>query len=180
MLLREAGYDIDIKPADIDERLVQDETPRCYVSRLAASKAATVAAMVPGRVVIGADTIVLVDGVVFGKPVDRDDAAQMLRCLAGRFHSVLTGVAVMSDEMLLEGVEETRVKLSALDSERIGWYVGTGESDDKAGGYAVQGIGSRFIERLEGSYTNVVGLPISMVQNFLQRIGSDSPVSLIR
>ena len=173
--MRDAGYDIEVQPADVDESRRDDETGRAYVARLAVAKAAVVAARHSERVVIGADTVVVVDGVVLGKPVDRTDAAHMLEMLAGRTHTVLTGVAVTRDEILLEAVEATAVTLAALDPLRIAWYVNTGESDDKAGSYAVQGVGSRFVERINGSYTNVVGLPLALVDRFLRQIGANSP-----
>lgn len=173
-LLRDAGYDIEVQPADVDECRRDDETARAHVARLAAEKASVVAARHPGRVVIGADTVVVVDGIVLGKPVDRTDAARMLELLAGRTHTVLTGVAVTRDEILLEAVEATNVTLAALDPSRIAWYLNTGESDDKAGSYAAQGVGSRFIERINGSYTNVVGLPIALVDRFVRQFGANS------
>ena len=172
-LLREAGYDIDVLPADVDERRLDAETPRKYVSRLAASKASAVAPQADGRIVVAADTVVLIDGLVLGKPADRREAVSMLGRLSGRTHEVLTGVVAARDGRRLDAVEATRVRLATLDPGRIAWYVDTGEPDDKAGAYAVQGIGSRFIERIDGSYTNVVGLPIALVDRFVRRLGRD-------
>ena len=168
--MREAGYEVDIAPVDIDERRLGDEAPRLYVARLAAAKAAAVAPRFPGRLVVAADTIVLIDGVVLGKPADRAEAVVMLNRLSGRTHDVLTGVSLMRDTDSLDAVDVTRVTFAALDAARIQWYVGTGEPDDKAGAYAVQGIGARFVERIEGSYTNVVGLPIPIVERLLRRL----------
>ena len=173
-MLREAGYQIDVVPADVDERRLYGEPPRRYVLRLAAAKAAGVAPQAAGRIVVAADTIVLIDGLVLGKPADPRHAASMLERLSGRTHEVLTGVVVARDARLLNAVEETRVTFAALDSARISWYAGTGEPDDKAGAYAVQGIGSRFVERIEGSYTNVVGLPVALVDRFVREIEADA------
>ena len=180
MLLRDAGYDIEVRPADVDARRRDDETPRAPGARLAAAKSAVVAARHPGRVVIGADTVVVIDETVLGKPTDRTDAARMLARLAGRTHTVLTGVAVTRDDTVLEAVEATDVTFVALDALRIAWYVDTGESDDKAGSYGVQGVGSRFIERIDGSYTNVVGLPMTLVDRFVRQFEAGLLVSAAR
>ena len=180
ILLRDAGYDIEVRPADVDERRRDDETPRAHVARLAAAKSAVVAARHPGRVVIGADTVVVIDETVLGKPTDRTDAARMLARLAGRTHTVLTGVAVTRDDTVLKAVEATDVTFVALDALRIAWYVDTGESDDKAGSYGVQGVGSRFIERIDGSYTNVVGLPMTLVDRFVRQFEAGLLVSAAR
>ena len=169
-LLREAGYEIDIVPADVDESRLPEEEPRRYVSRLAAAKAAAIALKSDGRVVVAADTVVLIDGLVLGKPADRDETVSMLERLSGRTHEVLTGVRVVRGPRRLDAVEVTRVTFAALDPSRIAWYAATGEPDDKAGAYAVQGIGSRFVERIEGSYTNVVGLPIALVDRFVREL----------
>ena len=120
-------------------------------------------------IVIGADTVVVLDDVVFGKPLDRAEAVGMLTKLAGRTHTVLTGVVVMRASTVFKGVESTEVTFVELTSARIDWYVSRGESDDKAGAYAAQGVGSRLIERINGSYTNVVGLPMAMVDRFVRK-----------
>ena len=169
-LLREAGYEFDVVPADVDESRLDGEDPRRYVSRVAASKAAAVVPRASGRIVVAADTVVLIDGLVLGKPADPLAAASMLDRLSGRTHDVLTGVVVARDGRRLEAVETTRVTLAALEPARIAWYARTGEPDDKAGAYAVQGIGSRFVERIEGSYTNVVGLPVALVDRFVRQL----------
>lgn len=170
-LLREAGYDFDVAPAAIDESRIDGETAHDYVSRLARDKAAAVAPRFPDRVVIGADTVVVIDEAVLGKPVDDAAAIDMLGRLSGRCHEVLTGVTLRLGAQVVGGVEVTRVTFATLDDARIRWYVGTGETGDKAGAYAVQGIGSRFVERIEGSYTNVVGLPIPLVGRLLRQLG---------
>ncbi len=172
-LLRDAGYEFDIVPADIDERRLPNEPPREYVTRVARAKAAAVAstgAVAGGRMVLAADTIVVIDGKVLGKPADRGESEAMLRRLAGRTHEVLTGVAVAEGDRVIVVIETTRVTFAAMDSARIAWYVSTGEGDDKAGAYAAQGLGSRFVERIEGSYTNVVGLPIARVDRLLREL----------
>jgi septum formation protein len=169
-LLREAGYEIEVVPADIDESRLAGEEPRRYVLRVAAAKAAEVASTVGDRVVVAADTVVLIDGLVLGKPVDRREAASMIDRLSGRTHEVLTGVVAVRGARVLDAVEVTRVTFAALDAARIAWYAGTGEPDDKAGAYAAQGIGSRFVERIEGSYTNVVGLPMALVDRFVREL----------
>ena len=171
-LLREAGYDFDVAPAGIDESRIDAETADDYVSRLARDKAAAVAPRFPNRVVVGADTVVVLDGAVLGKPADDAAAIGMIGRLSGRCHDVLTGVALRLGGRVLGGVEVTRVTFATLDAARIRWYVETGETGDKAGAYAVQGIGSRFVERIEGSYTNVVGLPIPLVDRLLRQFGA--------
>ena len=174
-LLAEAGYAFDVAPANVDERRLGGEEAVAYVQRLAAAKARAVAPRYPGRVVVGADTVVLIDGRVLGKPADSTEAAAMLGLLAGRRHTVLTGVSLVRDARSVRGVEMTQVTFMDLDAERIRWYVGTGEPDDKAGAYAAQGIGSRFIERIEGSYTNVVGLSIPLVGRLLDCLDGRTP-----
>ena len=169
-LLAEAGYAFDVEPANVDERRLDGEAPAAYVERLAGAKARAVAPRHPRRVVVGADTIVVIDGLVLGKPADAAEAAAMLGRLAGRRHTVLTGVALVRGARSAGAVEATEVTFADLDADRIRWYVATGEPDDKAGAYAAQGIGSRFIERIEGSYANVVGLPIHRVALLLESL----------
>jgi septum formation protein len=171
-LLAAAGFSFDVIPVDIDERHEPTEAPADHVLRLAHAKAGAVAGAHPGRVVLGADTIVLVDGAVLGKPSDDRHAAEMLRALSGRVHEVLTGVAVHRGAHRLGEVERTRVCVAELTDREIVWYVASGEPRDKAGAYAVQGLASRFITRIEGSYSNVVGLPIALVYRLLGRLGA--------
>ncbi len=168
-LLQDAGYDIEVSPADVEEHQRSNESPRAYVSRLAVDKADAVAQRYPDQIVIGADTVVVLDDVVFGKPLDRDEAVGMLTKLSGRTHTVLTGVVVRRASTVLTGVESTEVTFVELTSARIDWYVSKGESDDKAGSYAAQGGGSCLIERINGSYTNVVGLPMAMVDRLVKK-----------
>ena len=172
-LLARAGYDFVIMPADVDERRLDGETPSDYVSRLALSKAEVVAggsADSEDRIVLGADTIVVVDEDILAKPEDTQDARGMLKRLSGRSHDVLTGVALIHGPERRGSVERTQVTMIELDDETIEWYLATGESRDKAGAYGVQGIASRFIERIEGSYSNVVGIPMTLVDRLLSDI----------
>jgi len=125
----------------------------------------------PGDAVLGADTTVVLDGQMLAKPVDDDDAAAMLRKLSGRAHEVLTGVALVTARSERSLVERTTVQLARLSDDEIAWYVASGEPRDKAGAYAIQGLASRFIPRLEGSYSNVVGLPVAAVLHLVKQMG---------
>ncbi len=167
--MRAAGFVFDVHAVDLDEQPLPGETPEAYVSRLAVAKASEVARRIPGSAVIGADTTVVVEGSILGKPQDDQEAAWMLGMLSGRSHDVLTGVAVAANGARFSVVECTRVHFLQLSPAEIAWYVGTGEPRDKAGAYAVQGLASRFIDRIEGSYSNVVGLPIASVYQLLRR-----------
>lgn len=169
-LLRSAGFQFQVVPVDVDERPLAGEDPAVMVQRLATEKAALVSDRVPDGAVIGADTVVVVDGVILGKPGDDRDAAGMLRRLSGRSHEVLTGVAVHANGRRLVAVERTVVWFLPLSDADIAWYVSSGEPLDKAGAYAVQGLASRFVTRIEGSYSNVVGLPVARVCELLNRI----------
>lgn len=171
-LLSRAGYRFEVAPADIDERRRAGETPRALVRRLACEKAAAVAPRHSGSIVLGADTVVVVDGDVLGKPDGDDGAARMLRRLSGRAHEVLTGVALRAAHRRRDGVQSTRVVFRALSADEVAWYVASGESADKAGGYAIQGRASRFVTRIEGSWTNVVGLPVELVDGLLDELGA--------
>jgi septum formation protein len=167
-LLSSAGFSFDVEPADVDETRRQGEAPHAYAQRIARDKATAVAARQPERIVIAADTIVVQDGTVFGKPADRAHAARMLRALSGRVHEVLTAVVVAHRGGLDEHLESTRVTFAAMTPAEMDWYVASGEADDKAGAYAIQGLAARFIPRIEGSYSNVVGLPIAAVHGMLE------------
>jgi septum formation protein len=170
-LLRAAGIEFRIRVADVDETPLVGETPYEYVSRLAKSKAEAIAKQAgPSELVLGADTTVVIDDEIAAKPVDEADARRMLHRLSGQWHEVLTGVALIHGHHLMVEVEVTRVKFSLLTPDEIDWYVATGEPMDKAGAYGIQGIASRFVERIEGSYSNVVGLPISRIYEMLRKI----------
>jgi septum formation protein len=162
-LLRAAGIAFEIVPAEIDERPLAGETPAAYVERLAREKATTIAERRPDAAILAADTTVVIDGLILGKPSDDDDARGMLARLAGRSHDVLTGVALVRERHMLSAVDTTRVRFAPMSDAEINWYVASGEPRGKAGAYAIQGLASRFVDRIEGSYSNVVGLPIALM-----------------
>ena len=187
-LLRNAGISFAVQPADVNETPLKDEAPRECAERLAREKALTVWRSRPHDAVLGADTIVVVDETILGKPVDAEDAARMLRMLSGREHRVITGVCLVKPVLgtqcpepsrtsragdenrngkLHLGSETTLVTMSEISDREILDYVATGEPMDKAGAYAIQGIASRWIPRIEGDYSNVVGLPVALVYRML-------------
>jgi septum formation protein len=167
-LLTAAGIPFDVIPVDVDESTRPLETPDAYVIRVARAKAGSAAARTTARPILAADTIVAIDDLVLGKPRDDRDAARMLERLSGRVHLVITGVVLLTDGAIRTDVETTHVEFLELSPAEIDWYVATGEPRDKAGAYAVQGLGSRFVRRIEGSYSNVVGLPIATVYALLR------------
>jgi septum formation protein len=164
-LLRSAGINFTIRVADIDETQLPNETPQDYVARLSREKALTIAQ--PGEIVLGADTTVVIGNEIAGKPVNIKDAKRMLKLLSGNWHEVLTGVSVVKNGEVKTEVAITRVKFNQMSEAEINWYAASGEPDDKAGAYAIQGLAARFINRIEGSYSNVVGLPIEAVYRML-------------
>ena len=167
-LLRAAGIDFEVQPADVDEAITTGESPNEYVSRLAEAKARLVYERDVRRIVLAADTAVVVDADVLGKPLDENDASRMLRRLSGRTHEVLTAISVFHPGQIVDTrVEATTVEFAPLSDSDINWYVSSGEPVDKAGAYAVQGLASRFVTRIEGSYSNVVGLPVALVYQML-------------
>lgn len=168
-LLAAAGIPFEVLAAEIDETPRAGEAPDAYVERLAIEKARAVLALRPAAAVLGADTTVTIDGLILGKPASAAEATDMLRRLSGRVHDVLTGVALVSAEGVHSAVDRTRVWFEAMTDEDISWYVESGEPVDRAGGYAIQGLASRFIPRIEGSYTNVVGLPVALVSSILRQ-----------
>ena len=170
-LLTAAGFSFDVVPADVDEQLLPGEDPEAHVLRLARAKVWAVTSTEPDSVILGADTVVIVDGEILGKPADDQQAASMLRRLSGRSHQVLTGVVVRRGKREESGVERTSVRFLPLSDQEIAWYVSTGEARDKAGAYGAQGLASRFVERIDGSYTNVVGLPVPLVCRLLASLG---------
>jgi septum formation protein len=170
-LLTTAGIQFEPLPVQVDETQRDAESPYDHVRRLAEEKARMALARRSDAVVLGADTVVVIDERILGKPKDPEDAAAMLRALAGRSHEVLTGVAVLAvGRPARVAVERTRVWMSALGNDEIAWYVATGEPMDKAGAYAIQGLASRFVDRIEGSYSNVVGLPVALVYRLLDAV----------
>ena len=164
-LLAQLGLHFTVRPADIDETHQDGEPPAAYVERLARAKAAAV----PGELVLAADTTVAVGPQILGKPVDAADARRMLGLLSGREHQVFTGIATRSHSRVVQ----TRVWFKRLTQAEIEWYVNTPEPYDKAGGYAVQGLAAAFIERLDGSPTNVIGLPLPETLELLAQAGLD-------
>jgi septum formation protein len=173
-LLRAAGIPFDVLAVEIDERFYPDEKPERGVARLAEAKALAAAAIRPDDIVLGADTTVVIREQALAKPADAEDAARMLRMLSGRTHEVLTGICLIYRGRRLVHVEPTRVRMAQLGESEIAWYVSTDEPYDKAGAYAVQGLASRFVEGIDGSYSNVVGLPISCVYELLKELGCDT------
>jgi septum formation protein len=181
-LLRSAGYQFDIHAVDIDERLRTGESPVEYVERLAREKSARALEELQGPaevgsaevtsdvMILGADTAVVVGSEILGKPHDAEDAARMLRRLSGRAHEVMTGICLRTADRSVSHVEISKVSFAMLTEDHIAWYVASGEGRDKAGGYAIQGLASRFIPRIEGSYANVVGLPIAVVDDLIFRL----------
>jgi septum formation protein len=166
-LLQAAGFSFVIDPVDVDESPWPDETPEAHVRRLARDKAEAGSRRHPGSAVLGADTIVVLDGTILGKPRDDADARRMLASLSGRIHHVFTGVAVARDGHLAEAVDVSAVTMGPWTEAEIAAYVASGEPFDKAGAYAIQGWASRRIDRLEGSWSGVVGLPLAVVHRLL-------------
>ncbi len=166
-LLRAAGFTFTVDAVDIDESVAPAEPPDAYVRRLARGKAEAGARRHPEAAVLGADTVVVVDGRILGKPRDDGDARDMLAALSGRVHHVDTGVAVAREGRIRDAVDISAVTFAPLSSAQISAYVATGEPRDKAGAYAIQGWAARFVERLEGSYSGVVGLPVAVAHRLL-------------
>ncbi|MBQ7594982.1 MAG: septum formation inhibitor Maf [Synergistaceae bacterium] len=170
-LLSELGLDFEVYKPEVDETRIDGEAPYALCMRLSRLKAQAGAAKFPGKIIIAADTIVVIDGEILGKPINRDDAFKMLMTLQNREHEVLTGLSVCEGEKLISHVEHTRVKFRPLTGDEIRAYIATGEPDDKAGAYAVQGIGSLLVESLHGDYFNVVGLPVCSLGKILASFG---------
>jgi septum formation protein len=173
-LLASAGIDFVVIASSVSEDILPGEGPRDHVLRLACDKTLEVASRSDGRFFIGADTIVLCDSEIMGKPKDAADAERMLRKLSGVSHAVITGYAVYdkASDCLLRDTAMTRVCFKILSDEEIRDYIATGCPFDKAGAYAIQGGAAHMVERIEGSYTNVVGLPLCEVVEALRRIGA--------
>ncbi len=170
-LLQNAGIAFEVHPADIPEEPRPGETARDCAERLAREKALTVAGQRPNEVVLGADTVVVVDGQILGKPFNASDATRMLRTLSGRQHQVITGICLVASSQPLVASATTLVTMSEITDEEIASYVASGEPMDKAGAYAIQGLASRWIPRIEGDYSNVVGLPVALVWRMLRQAG---------
>lgn len=168
-LLTEAGIVFTVQPADIDETHRPGESPIAFTQRLAREKAEAIFAKNSSATVLGADTIVVCDQEILGKPADEKDAARMLSLLSGRDHQVITGVALVSLSGTQTQAETTIVTMRNISQEEIEKYIATGEPMDKAGAYAIQGAAAAFIPSIQGDYSNVVGLPIKLVQQMLSR-----------
>ena len=170
-LLRSAGIPFEVQPAHIPEEPLSGEDAKDCAERLAREKALSVARLRPDNAVLGADTVVVIDDQILGKPVDPADAARMLRLLSGRTHRVITAVCLVVGGRLSVASETTLVTMSEISGREIGDYVASGEPMDKAGAYAIQGLASRWIPGIEGDYSNVVGLPVALVCRMLQEAG---------
>jgi septum formation protein len=182
-LLRNAGISFAVQPTDFPEIAREGESAKACAERLAREKALAVFRDRPEDLILGADTIVVVDGEMLGKPCDAEDAARMLRLLSGRTHQVTTGVCLVGSTALITensqlttGFEDVRsettmVTVHPLTDNDIRFYVSTGEPMDKAGAYGIQGMASRWISRIEGDYFNVVGLPVALVCGMLRERG---------
>jgi septum formation protein len=171
-LLEQAGLIFDVVPGKVDEKNMAAGSPEDYARRLAEAKADVVARQYPNAHVIGADTIVVIEGMILGKPASKLEARDMLKRLSGRNHAVLTGYAIRCDRSTYLHSETiwTRVRFKSLTNSEIEWYLGTNEPYDKAGSYAIQGQGAFMVKEIAGSYTNVVGLPMSELIDCLNRI----------
>lgn len=172
-ILRAAGWPFELVNGSVDETRLPDEDAVTYVRRLARAKCEAAAEKLESGVVLGADTTVVVDREVMGQPLDDEDARRMLRLLSGKWHEVLTGVALVrvgSGADCVVGHESTRVRFSEMTDQEIEWYVATGETRGKAGAYGIQGAASLFIEEIAGDYLNIVGLPVRLVYELSKQV----------
>jgi septum formation protein len=174
-LLRQIGIDFSIDPADVDERVLPNEVPEGYAVRVALDKARLAASRAVAGIVIAADTIVVVDDEILGKPVNASDAERMLRMLSGKVHRVITGLAVMdaATGMTLTRTSITHVWFRRLAPQEIASYIATGEPLDKSGAYGIQERGALLVDKIDGCYFNVVGLPLSLLGELLRGFGID-------
>ncbi|HFD88075.1 MAG TPA: septum formation inhibitor Maf [Gammaproteobacteria bacterium] len=170
-LLRQIGIEPEVMPADIDEAVLTGETASDYVLRLAREKAAAIAAICPEAIVLSADTAVVLGEQIFGKPESADHAAEMLQALSGETHQVLSAVAVCCQGRCMSRVVDSRVTFRVLEAAEIDRYWATGEPEDKAGAYAIQGLGAVFVESIEGSYSAIMGLPLHETSELLADCG---------
>lgn len=170
-LLDLIGIKHEVRPANIDETMRPREAPARHAERLAREKASVIAVRDPDLITIGADTVVVVNRKVLGKPTDTADAARMLGMLSGREHTVITAVAVARGRKLRSAIEEVRVKFRRLRDDEIEAYIATGEPMDKAGAYGIQGFGATIVERVEGDYFAVMGLPLARLVGLLRDVG---------
>lgn len=170
-LLNLIGIPHDVRPANIDETMRPREAPRRHAERLAREKASAIAVRDPDLITIGADTVVVINRKVLGKPADAADAARMLGMLSGREHTVITAVAVSRGRKLRSAIEEVRVKFRRLRDDEIEAYIATGEPMDKAGAYGIQGFGATIVEGIEGDYFSVMGLPLVRLVGLMRDVG---------
>ena len=172
-LLKQIGVEFELAISNVEERPRPDEAPPDYITRIARAKVIAVARQRDTGLVIGADTVVVLDGRLIGKPEDETDAQNLLRQLSGRWHAVMTGVALYDVQTKHEvaDYDKTLVKFAQLTDREIEWYVETGEPMDKAGAYGIQGLGGLFVDEIAGNYYNVVGLPIPLVYRLARRLG---------
>lgn len=170
-LLTLAGIAHEVRPADVDESVLPGERPAPHCERLARKKAGTLARQEPDAIIVAADTIVVIDGEILGKPRDAEDARAILRRLSGRVHAVFTAVAVARGARLESAVEEVEVEFRPLDDDEIARYVVTGEPLDKAGAYGIQGYGATIVRRIHGDYFAVMGLSLVTLVALLERLG---------
>jgi septum formation protein len=170
-LLNLIGISHEVRPANIDETMRPREVPRRHAERLAREKASVIAKRDPDVITIGADTVVVINRKVLGKPADKADAARMLKMLSGREHTVITAVAVARGKKLRSAIEEVSVKFRRLRDDEIEAYIATGEPMDKAGAYGIQGFGATIVERVEGDYFAVMGLPLVRLIGLMRDVG---------
>lgn len=170
-MLSELGWDFTVRISPVEEEILPGEVPSDAVMRLASDKGRAVARDWPHCIVLAADTVVTLDGRILGKPRDRDEAFLMLQTLAGRTHRVLTGLALFLDDRCLVGAEATDVTFRSLSDNALHAYVATGECDDKAGAYGIQGRGALLVASIRGCYFNVVGLPLARLSGMLLELG---------
>lgn len=170
-LLTTAGFEYTVEAADINESVFETDDPLNDVEQLAKAKATAIAVLHPSCVVLGADTVVVLDGKALGKPADKDDAAKMLRSLSGRIHHVYTGVCAVCNSKATSFVSKTEVEFYELTDEEIEAYIATNEPMDKAGSYGIQGIGCTLVKRINGDYFTVVGLPVAQTARLLTQLG---------
>ncbi len=175
-LLREIGLQFDVIPGDVNEDFLLDELPVDYVTRMSREKSYAIAEQMPDAWVLGADTIVVIDGEVLGKPQTRENARKMLKKLSDREHCVITGFTIVkkSAQTVVSQVVESSVVFKEIEMDELEWYINSPEPYDKAGAYAVQGMAGYFVKEIHGSYTNVVGLPLTEVVTVLKEVGAVS------
>jgi septum formation protein len=170
-VLRQLGLEPEVRPAEVDESYLAGESPVAHVERLARSKAEVAAARDCGALVVGGDTVVVIDGRVLGKPKDPGDAASMLGLLAGRSHEVLTGLALVGAHGTVSTVARAEVRFRAFDGEAARLYANSGEPLDQAGAYGIQGLGAAWVDAIDGDYYCVVGFPVGAFVDLLVRAG---------